>query len=94
MSKTIHVGLGFDMIDASTPTLPNAKRGDCSEVLVKETSEQLAAGLVWMPCSFCGRRVLVDCKRATRERCKCGAIRCHHLGEEGWRKGKNEWWFT
>ena len=94
MSKTIHVGLGFDMVTGSTPTLPNAKRGDCSDVLVRATSEQRAAGLNWIPCSFCNRYVLVDTNRATRERCKCGAVRCHNQDEEGWRKGKKKWWFA
>lgn len=66
---------------------------------MEETAGQRAEGLVWWRCSFCGRLVLVDAYRNTRERCTCGARRCHHndarrgIHEEGWRKGKDEWWF-
>jgi len=87
------LGIGMDFITEATPTLPNVKRGDTSDHLVTETPEQLKDNLVWWPCSFCGRYVLVDSFRFTRERCKCGAVRIHSKGSEGWRKDDEEWWF-
>lgn len=89
----MRVGIGFDIVTTLTPTLPDAKRGATAQAPIQETSEQLEAGLVWWPCSFCNLRVLVDSRKRGRERCACGAVRCHSGRSEGWRKGKQEWWF-
>lgn len=88
----MEIGIGLDVISEETPTLPDAKRGDSVEGLIRETEEQLAADLIWWPCSFCGRHVLVAVGRG-REKCACGAVRCHSRGQEGWRRDGKEWWF-
>lgn len=87
------IKIGFDVITDKTPMLPTAKRGDSANAPIQETDEQLAAGLVWWPCSFCNLRVLVDSYKRGRERCQCGAVRFHAGNSEGWRKGSQEWWF-
>ena len=77
---------------------PTAKRGDVVKGRAVETQEQLDAHLVWWSCPFCDCKVLIDAWRQTRERCICGAARCHHtdsrrgIYEEGWRRGIREWW--
>jgi len=83
----------IDMINWNTPTMPAAGRGAVCEGSIKETTDQLDAGLVWWPCSFCGKKVLVDSKSRGREKCSCGAVRCHYRGQEGWCKDGDEWWF-
>jgi hypothetical protein len=92
MSATT-IKIGFDVITDNTPTLPDARRGAATKAPIRETSEQLEAGLVWWPCGFCGLRVLVDSLKRGRERCQCGAVRCFSKGSEGWRKDGREWWF-
>ena len=74
------------------PMMPYAVRGTISEQPVKETSEQLEAGLVWWPCGFCNLRVLISADRHTHERCSCGAVRLSHYDSVGWRLGDVEWW--
>lgn len=87
LTHEITLSIGWDVIDSSTPTLPNAKRGRVSEKHVKATEEQLKAGLIWWPCGFCGRYVLIDSWRNTREKCTCGAVRRNHHGNAIWKKG-------
>lgn len=76
----------FDLITDKTPTLPNAKREAVTVPPITETSEQLAENLIWWPCSFCGKRVLIASFIRGREKCTCGAVRCHSQGAEGWQK--------
>lgn len=71
--EKIEISFEIDCIGPSTPTLPDAKRGDSVKGPIKATEAQLHAGLCWWPCSFCDRKVLVSIGR-TRERCKCGAV--------------------
>jgi hypothetical protein len=85
--------------DGTEPVYPDAKRGDSVAGRVTETKEQQDAHLVWWPCSFCGRKVLVAVYERHYERCACGARRCYHtdkakdIYEEGWRKDGQERWF-
>lgn len=76
---------------------PDAKRGDSvAGAEPDETPEQSAAGLVWWPCSFCNRFVLVDAwpkLHGRRERCACGARRIISRETEGWTRGGKTWWF-
>ena len=78
------INISFTCDDSNTPTLPDAKRGDCSETHHLETKEQLDAGLVWWPCGFCGLEILIGMN--TRETCKCGAKRHNHHGYLSWQK--------
>lgn len=87
------IQFGFSVNTVDTPIIPLAKRGDVSDNHVNETREQLDNGLVWWKCSFCGRYVLIDSDRPTREKCSCGAVRCNHKGQSGWRKDGVEWWY-
>jgi len=97
---SVGLGITFEFNDGKEPMYPDAKRGDSVEGRARETPGQREAGLVWWPCSFCGRKVLVDAWRRTRERCACGARRTTHtdtardIYEEGWRKGEQEIWFA
>jgi hypothetical protein len=93
MSNPIQIHIGIDCVTADTPSLPDAKRGAVAKPPITETAEQLEAGLVWWPCSFCDARVLISAGRRTREKCECGAVRVHSHGAEGWRKDGGEWWF-
>jgi len=76
----------------NTPTIPDAVRGSVVDPPVTETREQLDSGLIWWCCSFCGRMVMINCSIRGRERCSCGAVRCHYCGQEGWRKDGKTWW--
>jgi len=90
------VQVSFEVVTDDTPSRPHAKRGDSIRAGgrgITETDEQLSAGLIWWPCSFCNRHVLVSVNIRGRERCKCGAVRCHSQGQEGWRRDGKEWWF-
>ena len=87
MSAMIKLSFGFTYTDSKTPTLPNAKRGTVSNTHVTETKEQLDAHLVWWVCGFCGREILIDAYRNTREKCNCGAVRCNRHGNACWKKG-------
>lgn len=91
--ESVKIGLDFEVVTGATPSVPGAKRGAVYDGVVCETWDQLEAGLVWLPCLFCGRRVLIDSNVRGREKCSCGAIRCHSRGSEGWRKDGDEFWF-
>ena len=87
-----NVMLTMDCTTDQTPSWPDAARGDCFDGSITETRAQLDQNLVWEPCAFCGLKVLIRCDIRGRERCSCGAVRCHHRGQEGWRRGDDEWW--
>jgi len=93
MVEKIEIVLRMEVITDQTPVMPGAKRGEVYTGAIQETGDQLEAGFVWWPCLFCGRKVLVDSNVAGRERCSCGAVRCHWRGMEGWRKNGEECWF-
>lgn len=82
--NTIYARMSCKVIDAYTITVPDAKRGDFSPTLAKETLEQLNKDLVWDECPFCGGYVLVltQCPIGShyRERCQCGAKRVFRWG--------------
>lgn len=80
------ISLSFIVTDSNTPELPGAQRGAVSDRHVAETDEQLKGGLVWWPCGFCGRFVLIDAYRNTREKCTCGAERRNRYGNAYWIK--------
>ena len=98
MTDAMAINLNIELATGYEPKDPNAKRGDSIAGPVQETREQLAGGLVWATCSFCGGHVLVGIRRDYRERCACGARRCHHTDSrrgtyaEGWRCGTEERW--
>lgn len=87
-----NIQIGLEVITDKTQTLPNAKRGDSHVGVVVTTQEQSDADLNWWPCSFCGRRVLVNVY-GRGEKCACGAKRFNRKNGEGWRRGLKEWWF-
>lgn len=87
------ISLTIDCITADTPAMPEARRGTVAAGPLRETAEQLANNLVWWPCAFCGRYVMVDCSRRGRDRCTCGAVQCWCKGDCGWRKNGEESWF-
>jgi hypothetical protein len=96
----MNLGIGISLHLQSDPTFPEAKRGHVipPDQTPRATDEQLALGLIWWPCSFCHSWVLVDSTRRARERCSCGARRCHHTSRdgyysEGWRRDGKTWWF-
>jgi hypothetical protein len=85
--REIDIGVSFIYMDGNTPQLPNAKRGDFSKEIVRETKDQLDNDLIWWQCGFCNGFVLIDSRRYTREKCQCGAVRSNHHGNANWRKG-------
>jgi hypothetical protein len=95
----MNIGMRIEIRDGNEPTVPTAKRGAFFQGLVRTTDEQSEKGLTWWPCAFCGGNVLVDVYRNTRERCACGARRCHHtdtrrgIYEEGWRLNGHTLWY-
>lgn len=84
--------ISLDVITDKTPTLPQAVRGSVHVGFVKETQDQLNNDLVWCPCSFCGRHVMV-LTYGRGEKCSCGARRFNRKNGEGWKKNGKEWWF-
>lgn len=103
-TETISISMTLHLHD--DPTIPDAKRGHVASGAGRPpqtTDEQSAAGLIWWQCTFCHSWVLVDAYRQTREKCTCGARRCHHTsrpdswGEkyysEGWTRDGQTWWF-
>lgn len=100
MNTEVGISLGMSISTSASPVYPNAKRGSVvprSETGIYEprtTDEQDEDGLLWWPCSFCEAWVLVDAFRLTRERCACGARRCHRNGNDGWTKDGVTWWFA
>jgi hypothetical protein len=76
----------------ATQAKPKAKRGDRSDVFVKETSTQIKNDLVWWPCCFCNGWVLVYVW-GRGEKCKCGAKRIKRQGCEGWKRDGQEMFF-
>lgn len=91
--KTLELSIGFEHIDGNTPQNPDAKRGDSSRTVLRETKNQLDQNLIWWPCGFCGGYVLIASNRQTREKCQCGAQRINHFAESGWKKGDEQSWF-
>ena len=84
--KHADISISAYAIDSTTPELPGAKRGAVSDFLPLETDAQLKAGLIWWPCAFCGKLVLIDAYRNTREKCSCGAERRNRHGNANWFK--------
>lgn len=96
MSETISINIGWSLTTGESPVFPDAKRGAVYErtgpLAPRATLQQLDAGLIWASCCFCGAFVLIDAERRTRERCSCGAVRCHRNGADGWRRDGESWW--